>query len=206
MNRAIKTAAFCRQFFQRLGKAMGVLAGWGFILCSFFITFDVLARKFLGFSSRATTDLTGYILAFGIAWALAHTLSMRSHVRIDAMINLLPAKLRYWLHIASLFALVVFAGFLSKSAYDLAAESQLFGATDISALRTPLVIPQGLWAFGIGIFFVLTVLMFVENLLLVLAGRGREAEVNLATRSYREEADEALDAIGTARPQTVPPS
>ena len=50
--------------------------------------------------------------------------------------------------------LTVFAGFLAKGAIDLVAESWLLpGATDISLLRTLLVIPQGLWAFGLGMFF-----------------------------------------------------
>ena len=44
----------------------------------------------------------------------------------------------------------MFIGFIAKGAYDLVDESILFRATDISLLRTPLWIPQGLWAFGIG--------------------------------------------------------
>jgi TRAP-type C4-dicarboxylate transport system permease small subunit len=173
---------------------MGHAAGWGFILCAIFITFDVLTRAFLGFSSKATTEITGYILAFGIAWALAHTLSTRAHVRIDVLINLFPLAVRGWLHLASLAALAVFAGFLIKGAYDLVAESLLFGSTDITALQTPLALPQGLWAFGIAVFFFLIVLMLVENLLLLAAGRAAEVEANLHSRGYDEEAAEALEA------------
>ena len=57
-------------------------------------------------------------------------------------------------------------------------------------------IPQGLWALGIGVFLLLIVLLFVESLLLVLAGRGREAEALLHARTYQEEAAEALEAVG----------
>ena len=84
---------------------MGYVAGWGFILCAAFITFDVIARRFFGFSSQATTELTGYALAFGIAWALAHTLTTRAHIRIDVLINHLPDRLRYPMHLLSLAAL-----------------------------------------------------------------------------------------------------
>ncbi len=199
MQTAIKAASLCRALIQRIGTIMGHLAGWGFILCSLFIAFDVITRRFFGFSSNATGDLSGYILAFGIAWALAHTLAMRAHVRIDVLVNMFPLKARNLLHLMSLAALCVFAAFLTKGACDLAAESFLFDATDISALKTPLVIPQGLWAFGIGIFFVLCVLMLIENTLLVIAGRGKEAEANLHTRTYREEAAEAIDAAGVSK-------
>lgn len=175
---------------------MGYAAGWGFILCAAFITFDVLARRFLGFSSQSTTELTGYALAFGISWALAHALTCRAHVRIDVLINFLPPKIRYPMHLLSLAALAVFIGFVAKGAWELVDESLLFGATDISVLRTPLWIPQGLWTFGILVFLVLILLMLAESTLLVLAGRGSEAEALLHQRTYDEEAAEALEAVG----------
>ena len=196
LARLIVAASACRRLVARLGTGMGLAAGWGFILCAAFITFDVLARRFLGFSSQATTELTGYALAFGISWALAHTLTSRAHVRIDVLINFLPARIRYPMHLLSLAALAVFIGFLAKGAWELVDESLLFNATDISILRTPLWIPQGLWAFGIIVFLVLILLMLVESTLLVIAGRGAEAEDLLHSRTYDEEAAEALEAVG----------
>jgi TRAP-type C4-dicarboxylate transport system permease small subunit len=196
LDRLVAAASYCRRVVARLGTLMGYIAGWGFIVCAAFITFDVLARRLLGFSSQATTELTGYALAFGISWALAHALTMRAHIRIDVLINHLPAALRYPMHLLSLAALAVFVGFIAKGAYDLTDESLLFRATDISVLRTPLWVPQGLWATGIAVFFVLIVLMLVENVLLVLAGRGREAEALVHARTYEEEAAEALEAVG----------
>jgi TRAP-type C4-dicarboxylate transport system permease small subunit len=192
----IAAVSFCRRAVARVGTVMGYVAGWGFILCALFITFDVIARRFFGFSSQATTELTGYALAFGIAWALAHALTTRAHIRIDVLINHLPDRLRYPMHLLSLAALGVFMGFIAKGAYDLVDESILFNATDISLLRTPLWIPQGLWTLGIVVFLVLIVLLFVESFLLVLAGRGREAEALVHARTYQEEAAEALEAVG----------
>ncbi len=204
LSSSIVAASFCRRTIARLGTGMGYAAGWGFILCAAFITFDVLARRFLGFSSQATTELTGYSLAFGISWALAHTLTARAHVRIDVLINFLPPKIRYPMHLLSLAALAVFIGFLAKGAWELVDESLLFGATDISVLRTPLWIPQGLWTFGIIVFLVLILLMLAEATLLVIAGRGAEAEAMLHARSYDEEAAEALKAVGALPAQGMP--
>jgi len=196
MSPLLRAVSLCRTAVARLAVVMGYLSGWGFIACSVFISCDVFARAFLGFSSKATTEITGYMLAFGIAWALAHTLSMRAHVRIDVLLNMFPLRVRAWLHLASLTALAVFAGFLAKGSYDLVTESLLFGATDITALQTPLAIPQGLWAFGIGVFFLLTSLMLIENLMLAAGGCAAEVEAGLHARSYDEEAAEALEAIG----------
>jgi len=201
LNCLIAAAAFCRRAVARLGTVMGYVAGWGFILTAAFITFDVIARRFFGFSSQATTELTGYALAFGISWALAHALATRAHIRIDVLINHLPDRLRYPMHLLSLAALAVFIGFIAKGAYDLVDESILFRATDISVLRTPLWIPQGLWAFGIALFLLLIVLLLLESLLLVLAGRGREAEALVHMRTYQEEVTEALEATGLSDTQ-----
>ncbi len=199
LDRLIVAASFCRRTVARLGTVMGYAAGWGFIVCAAFITFDVLARRFLGFSSQSTTELTGYALAFGISWALAHALTEHAHVRIDVLINHLPAKVRYPMHLLSLAALAVFMGFIAKGAWDLVDESLLFNATDISVLRTPLWIPQGLWAFGICVFLVLILLMLAENALLLAAGHGAELEANLHARTYDEEAAEALEAVGAVK-------
>ena len=201
LNRIIAAASLARHLVARLGTLMGYLAGWGFIGCALFITFDVIARRFFGFSSQSTTELTGYALAFGISWAFAHTLTARAHVRIDVLINHLPAGIRRPLHLLSLAMLALFIGFIAWGAYELVDESLLFGATDISLLRTPLWLPQGLWAAGIAVFLLLIVLMLIESTLLVLAGRGAEAEASLRSRSYDEEVQEALEATaeGNAR-------
>jgi TRAP-type C4-dicarboxylate transport system permease small subunit len=196
LDGVIAAAALCRRAIARLGTVMGYVAGWGFIVCSAFITFDVIARRFFGFSSQATTELTGYALAFGISWALAHALTTRAHIRIDVLINHLPDRLRYPMHLLSLAALGVFMGFIAKGAWDLVDESILFRATDISVLRTPLWIPQGLWAFGIFVFLALICLLLIETTLLMLAGRGREAEALVHMRTYQEEVTEALEATG----------
>jgi len=191
-------ATTLRRLVTHLATGMGIAAGWAFVVCAFFIAAEVLARSVFRVSTGSTTELSGYALAFGLSWGLAHALATRSHVRIDILINRLPRPVRVPLHLLALALLAVFAGFVANGAWDLVDESLLFEATDISALRTPLAIPQGLWAAGLLVFFILVVLTFVENVLLALAGDGAGVERNLASRTYTEEAEEALDALRTA--------
>lgn len=195
----LEAAARLRRLIDRAGQAMNVAAGWVFVLCAFSVTFDVIARNTLGVSSQSTTELTGYMLAFGIAWGLPHALTSRAHVRIDIFLNNVPLRWRQHLHILALALLAVFAGFLAYGAIMLVIESWDFGATDMSLLRTPLIIPQGLWALGLTAFFVLIVAMLIEALLLIAAGDSAAVDRLLGTRSYTEEAQEALDAVATAR-------
>jgi TRAP-type C4-dicarboxylate transport system permease small subunit len=189
LRRGIDAAAF----------VMNVAAGWVFVLCAVFVTFDVIARNTIGISSQSTTELTGYMLAFGIAWGLPYALSSRAHVRIDIFLNSVPLRWRQYLHLLALLLLAVFVGFLAYGAVMLVLESWDFGATDMSLLRTPLIVPQGLWAFGLVAFFLLILAMLAEALLLVAAGDSSGIDRLLGTRSYTEEAQEALDAVATAR-------
>ena len=182
-----------------LARGMNRCAGWLFVLCALFVTFDVLARKFLGFSSQSTTELSGYMLGVGIAWGLAGALDARTHVRIDILIQKVPARWRGYLHWLALASLVVFAGFLAYGAWHTTMESWDFRATDNSLLKTPLVIPQGLWLFGIGVFGVMAALRLVEVALLLPRGDIQEIEHLTGPRSYVEEADEALEAIGSSQ-------
>jgi TRAP-type C4-dicarboxylate transport system permease small subunit len=191
----LTAATALRRALTRIATLMGLLAGWGFVLCAVFIAGEVLARALLRVSTGSTVEISGYMLACGISWGLAHALAQRGHVRIDVLVNHLPRGLRIWLHLAALALLGVLVAFLAKGAWDLVDESLLFGASDISALRTPLAIPQGIWAAGLIVFLLLILAMLVENLLLALAGEQRQIEHNLSTRTYTEEAEETLHAL-----------
>ena len=182
-----------------LARWMNRCAGWMFVICAFFITFDVLARKFLGFSSQSTTELSGYFLGVGIAWGLAGALEARTHVRIDILIQKVPPKFRGYLHWVAIALLAVFAGFLVYGAWHTTMESWDFKATDNSLLKTPLIIPQGLWLIGIGVFGVMAVLRVVEVALLLPKGDIDAIEHLTGPRTYVEEAEEALEAIGSAQ-------
>lgn len=177
---------------------MNYVAGWNFILCAVFITVDVLCRNFGGFSSSATTEITSYMLAFGLAWGMAHALATRSHIRIDVLVNRLPIGIRQYLHAFALLLLTGLSIFLAWCAWSLVDESMLFNAKDTSALAIPLVIPQGLWAVGITMLAVFAVVLLLEVICLVVAGDAAKVDKLLGPRGYQEETQEALEAVGLA--------
>jgi len=184
---------------ERLGYVMGCAAGWLFVVCAFFVTADVLGRKFLGVSSKATVEVTGYMLAFGIAWGLTDALTTRAHIRVDVLVTRLPAWIRVYMHGLALLFLVFLNLFLTWRCWAVVGDSWLFGARDSSALATPLVIPQGLWAFGITVFAVLAILMLLQVVLWLARGQPQGVERLLGPRTLAEETAEALQAAGVAR-------
>lgn len=177
-----------------------VVAGWFYLAIAVLITFDIVARRLLGFSSEATTELTGYLMAIGMSWGLAGTLIDRGHVRIDVLVQRLPLGARVWLHIASLLAMVVTTAFFLYGAFSLARDSFELGSTDLSALRTPMALPQGLWAAGFALLLLTVVALALRSLAGVLGGQADAVDRSLMSRSYEDEAAETLEAVGAAPP------
>jgi len=177
-----------------LARGMAHLAGWNYLAAALFITADIVGRAAFGISSAATVEVTGYMLAIGIAWALAHALLARAHVRVDVWVNRLPSGVRAPLHLFALALLGVFAGFCAWAAYGLVDESLLFDAHDNSALRIPLALPQGLWTFGIWVFCLVIAVLLSRCALALLRGRPQDLDRLLGARGIDDETAEALAA------------
>jgi TRAP-type C4-dicarboxylate transport system permease small subunit len=175
--------------------AMG-LAGWCYLAMTVLICFDISARRLLGFSSESTIELSGYLMAIGMSWGLAGTLLERGHVRIDVLLQRMPLAWRVVLHLLSLAAMLVSIGFFIWGAFSLALDSMTFGSTDLSIMRTPLVVPQGLWAMGFALFGLAAVALMVRGLRQCLQGDWQTLDASLMSRSYQEEADDTLQALG----------
>lgn len=173
-----------------------VVAGWFYLAIAILITFDILARRLLGFSSEATTELTGYLMAIGMSWGLAGTLVDRGHVRIDVLVQRLPLRLRVWLHLASLVAMVVTTSFFVYGAWTLAHDSFDFGSTDLSSLKVPMVLPQGLWLAGFALLLLMAVALTLKSVAGVLRGQADAVDRALMSRTYKDEAAETLEALG----------
>jgi TRAP-type C4-dicarboxylate transport system permease small subunit len=189
---------------ERLSRLMGCVAGWVFVACAFFVTFDVISRKFAGFSTRSTTEITGYMLALGLTWGLAHALATRAHIRVDMLVSRMPLLLRASMHAVALAFLAVTVFFFVWRGWAVVFESWEFRAQDTSALSIPLIVPQSLWAFGITIFFALTVVFLLEVVVSLWNGRAAAVDRLLGSRTLAEETAEVLEAAGMAHARGDP--
>ena len=184
---------------QWVGRRAMFVAGLCYLLITLLICFDIAARHLLGFSSEATIELTGYMMAVGMTWGLAGTLFERGHVRIDVLVQKMPLRVRVWLHLASLVALIVSTGFYTWGAVSLARDSFSFDATDLSTLRTPLVIPQGLWAAGFALLLLAALALALRAVRQLALGQYDEMDRALMARTYVDEAAETLAAVAEAQ-------
>jgi TRAP-type C4-dicarboxylate transport system permease small subunit len=138
---------------------MAYVAGAALLGISFYITADVLGRKFVGISSGVTDEFGGYALAIGGLWALAFGLTTGAHVRIDILLPRFPWPLRALLNYTALLLMAVFAAILAFYSWKLALESFATDARAMSFLRTPLFVPQAVMALGFTVLTLQAVVM-----------------------------------------------
>lgn len=172
--------AFVHAAQRRLDRVVlwtGYLAGALFFALAFFITYDVLARKWgdsLGLATtRVTDEISGYVLVVAATWGLAYTLRTDSHVRIDVLLPYMPPRLRA---LADLLASVVMAGFASLFTWRiwiLVEDSWETGIRSSTYLLMPLWVPEFILAVGFGLLALAAVLSAVAELAsAALSGRG----------------------------------
>ncbi|MBN8956449.1 MAG: TRAP transporter small permease subunit, partial [Rhizobiales bacterium] len=110
------------------------------------IVVNVMLRKFFSISFQGVDEYGGYCLAVVATIGFAQAAFDRAHVRIDVVTRLLPLPLRAIFDVIALAALSFMAWTIAFRALNVAMTSFGMGALATSPLRTPLVVPQGIWA------------------------------------------------------------
>ena len=149
----------------------------------FLICFDVISRKFFGFT-------TGYAFAISTSWALAFARLQRANVRVDVLYQKLPVRLSGVLDWLSLVAMGVFMSQLTYYAYGVVETSWVQNSAASTPLGTPLWIPQGLWMLGLVWMCIVLALMMLRASVALITGDLQTVKEICGVRSTVEEAQE----------------
>ncbi|MDZ7809955.1 MAG: TRAP transporter small permease subunit [Arhodomonas sp.] len=133
------------------------------------VALEIASRGLFGRTMGASTELSGYVLAISASWAFAYSLLEKAHIRIDVVYVLMPRPARALMDLLALTALALFCLFVVGAAGEVAMKSFIGGSDANTPLRTPLWIPQGLWAAGLA-WFSLVVAALLLRVLVALAG------------------------------------
>ena len=156
------------QAVDRLAVAFGYLAGGMYVVLAFFITYDVLARKWgarLGLPTTQVTDeISGYMLALAATWGLAYALRCGSHVRVDVLFPYLTRRLRTGVDFVAFVLMAVFAAVVSWKIWALVADSWESGLRSSTYLLTPLYVPQLILGVGFSLLALSAALIAVAML------------------------------------------
>src|SRR5262245_17034698 len=146
----------------------GYLAGWVYMVLAFFVTYDVLARKwgsYLGLpTTRVTDEISGYMLALAATWGFAYALRSDAHVRVDVMFPYMGRRLKAVMDFIALILMALFATVISWKIWVLVLDSMESGIKSSTYLLTPLYIPQGILGVGFSLLALAAVFMALAPL------------------------------------------
>jgi TRAP-type C4-dicarboxylate transport system permease small subunit len=148
----------------------GYLAGGMYILLAFFVTYDVLARKWGGYfglpTTRVTDEISGYLLALAATWGFAFALRTGAHVRVDVLFPYMARRIKTAVDVSAQLLMALFAALIAWKIWALVADSMQSDMRSSTYMLTPLYIPQGI----LGVGFTLLALAAAFTALAILAG------------------------------------
>lgn len=152
---------------QAVARVAIIVGGAAILLSAFMITIDVIARRVFGLSTWGADELSYYALAISTSWAFGYAMLVKAHIRIDLITSRLDRRLRSVCNVIALLAMGLFALAACRAILHDVERAWSRGATSITALETPLWIPQGLWLAGF-MFFALTVFLLLVRVIVAL--------------------------------------
>lgn len=172
---------------RHISRAMTWAVGAALIATAFLVAIEVVLRKVFLIGLSMGTEISSYVLGVAAAWGFALALLERTHVRVDALVRLLPESLAAWADVLALIGLSGFAVVLSWYGFATFMESWSIDARAMTPLATRLWIPQGLWVFGLFFFAFACLVLLIRAVTLLMQGRVTESRALIGTSSATEE-------------------
>jgi TRAP-type C4-dicarboxylate transport system permease small subunit len=166
----VKFLAQLHAWLERISRVAVWIGGAALLLCALMVSVDVIMRKLFSMTMSGSDEISGYAFAAATTWAYSYCLLHRSHVRIDALYNLLPVWLRALMDALGLALLLFYMAYLTNKAFAVFLTSWRRDSVSITTLSVHLWIPQLLWLAGL-CWFVLTLGFLLVYVLLSLALR-----------------------------------
>lgn len=173
--------------------------GFSLLLAAFMIVIEIVGRKIGGtelfgiampsFRVPGSDEYSGYVFAGATTWAYAYCLIHRSHIRIDALYNLFPQKIRAVLDVIGLSLLSIYVLYLTERATLVFIGTLEKGSRAATPQQTPLWLPQGVWVTGLIFFCIVTVFVTLYAALCLFTGRTSKVTLLAGTMSVQDEVD-----------------
>jgi TRAP-type C4-dicarboxylate transport system permease small subunit len=179
-----------------VATVLAFIAGASVLILAGLITFDIVARRLLGFSVQGTDELGGYALAMVGSLGMSLVLARREFTRIDLFFRYMPMPVQRVLHVAAYVSLAAVVVFFCYHAWLTLSDTLVFQSRANTPLQTPLWIPQGLWTLGMGFFALNAVLHALRAALLLVIAPSR-IEHDYAGVRLEDEVQEYIGTRGT---------
>lgn len=130
------------------------------VLSAFLVTLEIILRKIFNVSLGGADEISGYAFGVATAFALSFALFERAHIRVDALMGVIPHRLHPLVNLLGLALLIGFALVVVTMVWSMVGDTIEHGSRSITPMRVPLAIPQIPWLIG-WILFVATGMLLV---------------------------------------------
>lgn len=154
---------------------------------AFLVTVEVVLRKVANYSIGGADELSGYAFAVATSLGFAYALFERAHIRVDALLVVLPRSLRIALSFFGLALLIGFAAIIGWQAWALVGDTLQYGSRSITPMRTPLALPQIPWLIGWAFLIVCGIVLFIAALWTLLKGDPARTERMIGVKTLDEQ-------------------
>ncbi|MBY6092576.1 TRAP transporter small permease subunit [Maritimibacter alkaliphilus] len=155
---------------KRLLDLATLAAGAALLGLAFLTAFEVLLRKFFNQSLAGVDEIGGYVYAIGGAVGFIAAYAANAHIRINLIVARFGPLPRLILNLISHGLLLLYAGLLTWRAAAQWLRSYELEALAPTPLRTPLILPQGLWLICLAIFTLVILVKLGSTLALLVRG------------------------------------
>ncbi len=184
----------------------GAIAGGALLLvAAITICVDITLRFAFAWTVGGADELSGYALAIASAWGFSTALLSRSHIRIDTVYVRVKSRIRAALDLISLASLAFFVALVAWHAWGVLRQSYVSGSRSLSAIETPLVVPQALWFLGLVFFVAIALLLLARALFALRTGDLDKLFDLIGSKSAVAEAKEEIVAVERAFEQERKP-
>jgi TRAP-type C4-dicarboxylate transport system permease small subunit len=190
---------------QRISRILAWVGGAIILVgCSGLITIDVVTRYLFKRGMVESFEISGYALAACIGLGLGFATTSKTHIRVDILLDAFPRPVRVAFDLLSALSLALLAVALAWFCWGTLAQSMAMNAKSVSALQTPMALPQSIWWVGIFWFACVAVMLPVQAVLRLMAGDGPGFDALIGSLRVTDEisqagVEQAPPANGTPR-------
>ena len=139
---------------------------------SFLTVFEIVSRRWFGYSLRGVDEISGYTLAVTSAAGFCWAFVTRSHMRITLLFPYVPPIARTLLNLLATVSLAGMALFCAWRGWNELVANFESGKPANTPLQTPIWIPQLFWFAGLAMFALTTGAAAAHAIGLVFRDRG----------------------------------
>ena len=175
---------------RKLSLVLTWAGGTLIVLSAFLVTLEVILRKIFNVSLGGADAISGYAFGVATAFALSYALFERAHIRVDALMGVIPRKLHTLVNLLGLILLIGFAFVVVMTVWSMVGDTLKHGSRSITPMRVPLAIPQIPWLIGWLLFVATGVLLGLVAIKRALKGDQAGVQDLIGVKSIDEQIED----------------